>query len=53
MVLVFSQLYYTISSEGLFVFHNRKMPYSCGLWRFAKRLKNREMYERRLCYVRE
>ncbi|MBT9751731.1 hypothetical protein GPK80_06530, partial [Coprococcus comes] len=26
-------------SEGVFVFHNRKMPYSCGLWRFANAYK--------------
>jgi hypothetical protein len=26
---------YTISSEELFVFSNKRMPYLCGLWRFA------------------
>jgi hypothetical protein len=30
-----SQLYYTISSEGLFVFQQQKKPYLCDLWRFA------------------
>ena len=33
--LVFSQLYYTISGEELFIFYNKKEPYLCGLWRFA------------------
>ena len=33
--IVFSQLYYTISSEELFRFQKQKMPYLCGLWRFA------------------
>ena len=31
----FCQLYYTISGEELFVFWQQKMPYLCGLWRFA------------------
>ena len=35
MVFRFWQLYYTISSEGLFIFEQQKMVYLCGLWRFA------------------
>ena len=33
--IVSSQLYYTISGEELFTFSNKKVPYLCGLWRFA------------------
>ena len=31
----FSQLYFTINLEEIFYFNNKKMPYLCGLWRFA------------------
>lgn len=33
--MVSRQLYYTISSEELFDFNNKKMPYLCGFRRFA------------------
>mgnify|MGYP004625649497 CR=1 FL=1 len=33
--IVFRQLYYTISGEELFLIWQQKMPYLCGLWRFA------------------
>lgn len=35
VVYSFGQLYYTISGEELFDFQEQKMPYLCGLWRFA------------------
>ena len=47
--LVFSQLYYTISGEELFIFYNKKEPYLCGLWRFANAYityKERGSYEK-------
>jgi len=31
----FPQLYFTINLEEIFYFNNKKMPYLCGLWRFA------------------
>jgi hypothetical protein len=34
-MMVFSQLYFTISREEIFYFVNKKMPYLCGFWRFA------------------
>lgn len=33
--LVSSQLYFTINLEEIFYFNNKKMPYLCGVWRFA------------------
>ena len=43
--IVFSQLYCTISGEELFAFSNKKMPYLCGLWRFANAYINKNIEE--------
>lgn len=32
---VSEQLHYITNREEIFDFSNKKMPYSCGLWRFA------------------
>ena len=37
--MVFSQLYYITNREEIFIFGNKKMPYLCGLWRFANAYK--------------
>lgn len=33
--MVSEQLHYITNREEIFDFSNKKMPYSCGLWRFA------------------
>ena len=38
--MVSSQLHYITNREEIFIFSNKKMPYLCGLWRFANAYKN-------------
>jgi hypothetical protein len=46
-IIVFSQLYFTISREEIFYFGNKKMPYLCGFWRFANAYNNILLEERK------